>query len=533
MGPAGGVILALGVGAAIALSCPTAGAAPAEPGPGVQGAETQRSQATRRSAVERRPAAQSRPAAERPAAPARARGTASSAPAARPVAALLFNKTPTLSPTKTGQSPTGVVSGMLNANDPDSAPLRYAVVAAPAHGTVSVDDAGLYTYTPDPALAVAGYTDSFAVSVSDAESGLHLHGLGGLINLLTFGMIGASGHTTRTTVPVVVDAIGPAGYPPSVERQIYATVTDSAITATPNTGEAPHVVINPSPLVTPREELVVFLPGTQGRPSQYTYILRTAADLGFHAVGLSYPNQTAMGSLCRNSSDTDCYWTARNEVLFGDRAPVSGQSDVAPADSIVNRVGKLLVWMDEQYPDEDWGQFLLVDDTVDWSKVVLAGHSQGGGHVGVMAKTVTLGRAVYFSSPDDWNALTDAPADWTLTKPNVTPADRQYGFGSDADTLVPNAHAFAHWDNLGLPETASGPVLVDDIAAPFAGSHQLYTSLPYNPASTALTATLKNHGITVVDTSTPLDSVGTPLFAANGVWAYLLAPLGSGGANVT
>ncbi len=59
-------------------------------------------------------------------------------------------------------------------------------------------------------------------------------------------------------------------------------------------------------------------------------------------------------------------------------------------------------------------------------------------------------------------------------------------------------------------------------AAPFAGSHQLYTSLPYNPASTALTATLKNHGITVVDTSTPVDANGEPLFAGTGVWAYLL-----------
>jgi hypothetical protein len=469
----------------------------------------------------RRAAAQPRPTTARSLSVAGAR-KAKATTATRPIAVLLFNQSPTLSPTKTGQSSAGVVSGAINAYDPDSAILSYTVIAGTAHGDVSIDAAGRYTYIPDPVLATVGYSDSFVVSVSDADSGLHVHGLPGLVNLLTFGLIGTAGHTTRTTVPVVVDPVSTGTQPPSVERQVYATVTDSAITAAPGNGEAPHVVINPSPLVSPRGELVVFLPGTQGRPAQYTDILRTAADLGFHAVGLNYPNQTAMGSLCRTSSNADCYWTARNEVLFGDRTPVSGQSDVSPADSIVNRLSKLLVWMDQQHPDEGWGQFLLGADAVDWSKVVLAGHSQGGGYVGVMAKTVVLDRAVYFSSPDDWNALTDTPADWTLTKPNVTPAERQFGFGSDADTLVPNAHAFAHWNNLGLAEPASGPVLVDGGASAFAGSHQLYTSLPYNPASSALTAPLKNHGITVVDTSTPLDASGAPLFASNGVWAYLL-----------
>ena len=544
-GPAGGTLIALGVGAAIALGCPVAGAAPADPAgdpaTAASGSDAPRAQAARRGGAERQPApARTRAASPVRSAPAAGARTASAVAAARPIAALLFNQTPTLSPVKTGQSATGVVSGALNAYDPDSAPLTFTVVGAPEHGSVSLDvsldgSGGQYTYTPDPVLAATGYTDSFTVGVSDADSGLHLHGLTGLINLLTFGLIGTAGHTTRTTVSVVVDPVSTAIHPPSVERQIYATVTDSAITAAPGTGEEPHVVINPSPSVTPRGELVVFLPGTQGRPTHYTYILRTAADLGFHAVGLNYPNQTAMGSLCRTSGDADCYWTARNEVLFGDRTPVSGQSDVPPADSIVNRLTKLLMWMDQQYPEEDWGQFLITGgpagDTVDWSTVVLAGHSQGGGYVGVMAKTVVLDRAVYFSSPDDWNALTNTPADWTLTKPNVTPADRQYGFGSDADTLVPNAHAFAHWDNLGLARPASGPVLVDGGTPPFGGSHQLYTAQPYNPASTALTATLKNHGVTVVDTSTPLDATGAPLFATNGVWSYLLAPLGSGRAS--
>jgi hypothetical protein len=45
--------------------------------------------------------------------------------------------------------------------------------------------------------------------------------------------------------------------------------------------------------------------------------------------------------------------------------------------------------------------------------------------------------------------------------------------------------------------------------------------LPYNPGSTALTLALRNHGITVVDTSTTVDGNGKPLFDTNGVWEYL------------
>jgi len=104
---------------------------------------------------------------------------------------------------------------------------------------------------------------------------------------------------------------------------------------------------------------------------------------------------------------------------------------------------------------------------------------------------------------------------------NVTPASLQYGFGSDLDMLVPNAHAFAHWDALGLARPTAGAVLADSTPTPFLNSHQLRTSLGFNPASTALTIALRHHGVTVVDTSTPLDGTGKPLFDSNGVWEFL------------
>jgi VCBS repeat-containing protein len=79
---------------------------------------------------------------------------------------------------------------------------------------VVVSATGGYAYTPDPAVAGTGITDAFRVSVSDASSGFHIHGLVGLINLLTFGLIGSSGHTGIATVAVTVAPFTPGNRGP-------------------------------------------------------------------------------------------------------------------------------------------------------------------------------------------------------------------------------------------------------------------------------------------------------------------------------
>jgi hypothetical protein len=84
-----------------------------------------------------------------------------------------------------------------------SGSIGVAVTRAPARGTVAVS-AGQYTYTADPLAAHTGYTDSFGVTVSDADSGFHIHGLAGLLNMLTFGLLGESGHRSTGSVSVTV-----------------------------------------------------------------------------------------------------------------------------------------------------------------------------------------------------------------------------------------------------------------------------------------------------------------------------------------
>lgn len=130
------------------------------------------------------------------------------------LAAMLSNQRPALHPGQTGQGVNGVVSGTLGATDPDSGNLSYTLTGTPTHGTVSVGVDGSYTYTPNPSTAATGTSDSFRVTVSDAASGLHFHGLAGLVNALTFGLAGDAGHTSTATVPVSVAPFNnlPTGY---------------------------------------------------------------------------------------------------------------------------------------------------------------------------------------------------------------------------------------------------------------------------------------------------------------------------------
>lgn len=157
---------------------------------------------------------------------------------------VLFNASPTASPTHADQTVYGLVSGSVNATDSDSPVLKYSVTAAPAHGAVEVSGDGSYTYTPDAEFAATGIADSFTVSVSDEGSGFHLHGLVGLLNLLTFGLVGGKGHDTAATIALNVAPFRPPNSAPTgvvnlgtpdLGGVITGTVTGSDIDGDPVT----------------------------------------------------------------------------------------------------------------------------------------------------------------------------------------------------------------------------------------------------------------------------------------------------------
>jgi hypothetical protein len=209
------VAIALAVaGGVTGLSCGVASADPAEAADAAQRPDTRqtavrehsregqkplRQRSAHRTIPDRRPLPAAKTLTTSASAPVTARATAS----ANPIAALLANTTPGVRGTQTGQSAEGIVTGLVEVSDPDGDATTIAVVTRPSHGSV-VPNGQQYTYTPDPLLAHTGVVDSFAVATSDEAAGFHLHGLAGLINLLTFGLIGSAGHTATTTVRVSV-----------------------------------------------------------------------------------------------------------------------------------------------------------------------------------------------------------------------------------------------------------------------------------------------------------------------------------------
>jgi hypothetical protein len=304
----------------------------------------------------------------------------------------------------------------------------------------------------------------------------------------------------------------PPASPPSVERDILPVLTNAAIT----TALSAHVAINPDPAVTAKNRLFVMLPGTTAVPRFYRFILRTGAPRGYHAIGLTYPNDEAIGTLCATSSDPNCAGLARNEVITGaDTSPVVA---VNRANSITGRLISLLTYLNTTFPTEGWGQY-LVNGQPNWAVITVGGHSQGSGHAAYLAKQQVLDRSVMFSGPGDVGLTPGSVAPW-LNLPNVTPASRQYGFTHVADGLVPLALVTRNWDVLGLGSFGA-EVSVDATSAPYANARKLTTNVAPNPAATGLTPDLP-HAAPVVDVATPLTANGTPVYAP--VWIYLAFP---------
>lgn len=273
-------------------------------------------------------------------------------------------------------------------------------------------------------------------------------------------------------------------------------------------GKAKHLVfINPT--VTQKNLLLIHFPGTGGVAENAEFWLGNAANQGFHVIGLAYINDITIGSICGDSSDPNCFENARLEVIDG----VDSTPDllVRKFDSIEFRIIKLLENMQFFYPNENWGQFLDARGRPIWSKIVLSGHSQGGGHAALMAKTRNVARVIQFASTADFSSFFNAPATW-LSKPSITPNGRYFGFGHQRDQIVLQNRLLQNWTALGMNAFGS-PILVDSIAPPYQNSHQLYTNLPPRNGSNF-------HGAMISDELVPLGANNQPVFIP--VWNYLL-----------
>lgn len=161
------------------------------------------------------------------------------------------NRTPTAAPTQISETATGVVTGKINAFDAEGDPLVYQVTSQPAHGTVTVDATGGWTYTPTIAEAATGGQDSFTVTVTEANAASHIHGFAGLFGGLAalFGVPGASdGSSVKAAVPVTITPInqspvvGPVPFAVTGHNTATGVVTGTVAVTDPQGGSLTYAV---------------------------------------------------------------------------------------------------------------------------------------------------------------------------------------------------------------------------------------------------------------------------------------------------
>ncbi len=282
-----------------------------------------------------------------------------------------------------------------------------------------------------------------------------------------------------------------------IRYKIAACSTDNMIDLPDNESDYHLVYINET--ATKRNKLLVLFPGTGHYADVYELFDSAAANLGFHVIGLAYKNRPSVNSLCSGSPDKMCYENVRMEIITGEDR--SDLVDVDTANSIENRLHKVLVYLHKQNGSEGWDRYYTSSNDLVWNNIIVTGHSQGGGHAGLIAKYHVVEKVIFFNSPSDGGAS------W---------------INNDNETSAANYYAFFHWQNNGAKRleiyTLFGmadfgdTVNSDDAQPPYNDTRMIYTNLDPGPDDPHVTI--------IGDPYTPLDSNGIPVYKE--VWEHLL-----------
>jgi hypothetical protein len=298
------------------------------------------------------------------------------------------------------------------------------------------------------------------------------------------------------------------------EHDINPQLTDPPSASEPgiDTFLDPHCVwVNSSQKNDPR--LWVFLPSAAAKPADFKLIAREVARLGYHVINLMYPNRDTIVKICNPLPDREnCYEDIRLQTLDGASPPrpqYPGQTtQVNLANSVNNRLDKLLQYLAVNYPDEGWKDFEK-QGAPEWSRITIAGHSQGGGNAALIGKLHHVARVVMISSPPDGCVDTAClPARWVAN--GATPSSHYYGLAHQKENSLLRAER-ANWSALGL-DAFGAPVTPEISAPPYGCTHMLLTNV--TPTGTLP----RYHYATAADFATPLLN-GTPELAA--AWRYL------------
>ena len=248
----------------------------------------------------------------------------------------------------------------------------------------------------------------------------------------------------------------------------------------------PHLACTPAAAEAP-SRLVVFFPGTGGKPAGVETWANFSAASGLHTLVLAYPNEGTVGGLCANRTD-GCFVKLRRVRQYGGNVSglAGGQTVSVPKrEAGDTRLRTALLALAQSAPGAGWDHFFRGSSSSSsaagiepaWERIVLAGHSQGAGQALLVSKDYNSERVLMFAGVDDvvpaanGTAVVAVPAPW-IHAPGATPGSRLWGLG--------NVHGFCcqywnvNWRSLGVP---GQPVSVDaPVGPPYGSSHFLCSS---------------------------------------------------------
>lgn len=244
-------------------------------------------------------------------------------------------------------------------------------------------------------------------------------------------------------------------------------------------------------------KLMLFIGGSFSSPDNYTFISEHAASIGFDLISISYPNNIPAASLA-SSDDQFAFDNYRDEICFGNQ--VSNAVSVDDLNSINTRTLKLIQYLYNTFPEQNWNKYLTASNNLDWGKIVIAGHSQGAGHACYIGKKRLADRIVMFSGPNDYSTYFDRPANW-LSEDGITELSKQYALLHINDQIISYGFQVLNLKELGILTSSEEPLLVDDLSPPYNDKNVLALNIP----------AFSNHNSTIGG-NTKLPSI----------WTYLL-----------
>jgi hypothetical protein len=248
-------------------------------------------------------------------------------------------------------------------------------------------------------------------------------------------------------------------------------------TASINTYNNPHQVYPPLASVSSKNILSVFYPGTGSSPCEISAILQQGATRGYHVIGLSYPNNDAVNSLCNQGdakSDIDCFVKIRKEVVTG--SAESTYVDVDVQNSIEGRLLSLLQYLIQTRPKENWDQYIS-SNQINWPLVYIGGHSQGSGHAAYHGKIRATGRVSIYSGVSDYSLNFETLPPW-MSLVQTAPVGSYYGFIHENDSIANfsgNMNQVIDAWNTALGMT--GTITNTSVGTPYQNSKRLVTSV--------------------------------------------------------